>query len=318
MIGQTLEKLYGAHSINGTDLWREVEQHGRASNHKQRFLRADGSEFWGSVSAHFLQYGGRTCLIAGVADITDLFLAQRATEAASMAKSKFLSNMSHAMRTPLTDIIGYAELLQESPAAAAQPLPGATELGRIRESGRHLLAMIDTVLDYSLLDTGNLQVERVPVAVSPLIADVVTVAQPLAERYSNWLTVPEIPQASVLGDGTRLKQVLLCLLSNAAKFSGRSEIGLFVRPHGSEHLDFQVRDQGRGMSPAELERALEPFGAADGPIPPAGGTGLSLALSRGLCARMGGQLLIDTEPGKGSRFTVRLALAPASAQGAAP
>ncbi len=308
VVGQTLEKLYGAHSIDGTALWQQVEQHGSARNHKLRFLRADGTEFWGSVSAHYLQYGGRTCLIAGVADITDLFLAQRATQAASTAKSKFLSNMSHAMRTPLTDIIGYAELLQESGGGAALP---SAELGRIRDSGLHLLTMIDTVLDYSRLDTGDLQVERTPVEVAPLIAEVLTVAGPLVERSSNWLTVPEIPQLTVLADRTRLKQVLLCLFSNAAKFSGRDEVALFVRPHDNEHLDIQVRDQGRGMSPAELERALEPFGAADGPIPPAGGTGLSLALSRGLCECMGGQLIIDTAPGRGSRFTVRLRLAPA-------
>jgi PAS domain S-box-containing protein len=315
VVGQTLEKLYGAHSIDGVDLWQEVEQHGRASNHKLRFLRADGTEFWGSVSAHFLQYGGRTCLIAGVADVSDLFLAQQATQAASMAKSKFLSNMSHAMRTPLTDIIGYAELLQESGSGSAGSAAAASELGRIRESGLHLLTMIDTVLDYSLLDTGDLTVERAPVDVVPLIEEVLTIAQPLVERYGNWLTVPEIPAATVLADRTRLKQTLLCLFSNAAKFSGRSEIALFVRLHGEKHLDFQVRDEGSGMSPAELERALEPFGTADGPIPPAGGTGLSLALSRGLCECMGGQMLIDTGPGKGSRFTVRLALAPTSPQG---
>jgi PAS domain S-box-containing protein len=310
VVGQTLEKLYGAHSINGTDLWQEVEQHGSARNHKQRFLRADGSEFWGSVSAHFLQYGGRTCLIAGIADITDLYLAQRATQAASDAKSKFLSNMSHAMRTPLTDIIGYAELLQE--AGGGEPARGDVELGRIRESGLHLLTMIDTVLDFSRLDAGDLNVERVPVEIAPLIAEVLTVAHPLVERSSNWLTVPEVPAETVLGDRTRLKQVLLCLFSNAAKFSGRSEIALFVRPHDGGRLDIQVRDEGRGMSAAELERALEPFGAADGPIPPAGGTGLSLALSRGLCERMGGELVIDTEPGHGSRFTIRLPLAPST------
>ncbi len=318
IIGQSLEKLYGAHSIDGTGLWQEVVERGSVRNHQQRFLRADGREFWGSVSAHFLEYGGRTCLIAGIADITDLFLAQRATQAASAAKSKFLSNMSHAMRTPLTDIIGYAELLQEGVVASADPALGREELGRIRESGKHLLTMVDTVLDFSRLDVGNLEVERLPVAVAPLVAEVLTVARPLVERSSNWLTVPEVPELTVLGDRTRLKQVLMCLLSNAAKFSGRGEIALFVRPLESGQLDIQVRDQGRGMTPVELARALEPFGAADGPIPPAGGTGLSLALSRGLCERMGGELLIDSAPGRGSRLTIRLPLAPSFTPEASP
>jgi len=308
IVGQPFDKLYGAHSINGADLWQEVEQHGSTKNRKLRFLRADGSEFWGSVSAHFLQYGGRTCLIAGVADITDLYLAQRATQAASTAKSKFLSNMSHAMRTPLTDIIGYAELMLESGASPAVHARSGEELRSIRESGRHLLTMIDTVLDYSRLDTGELQIQCAPVDIAPLIAEVLTVASPLVERSSSWLAVPEIPPATVLADRTRLKQILLCLFSNAAKFSGRAEIALFIRPHDQSHLDIQVRDKGRGMTPAELARALEPFGAADGPIPPAGGTGLSLALSRGLCERMGGQFIVDTTPGKGSRFTLRLPL----------
>ena len=306
LVGQSLEKLYGAHSIDGAALRDAVEQHGHVVDHEVRFLRADGSEFWGRVSAHHLQYDGRTCLIAGVSDITDLRRAQAATEAASAAKSQFLSNMSHAMRTPLTDIIGYAELLIESAGDPAPPGEVREEVRHIRDSGTRLLGMIDTVLDFSRLNEGRLQIGTEPVALDELLKEVRLVAEPLVERYNNWLTLPATVPGTVQADRTRLKQVLLCLISNAAKFSGRAEVSVLARPHGDGWIDIQVRDQGRGMSALELERAFSPFGGAAGPIPPAGGTGLSLALSRGLCEGMGGELLAESTPGQGSRFTVRL------------
>ena len=306
IVGQTLEKLYGAHSVDGEELWRTVEQNGRVRDREVRFLRADGAEFWGRVSAHYVQYGGRSCLIAGVADVTDLYVAQRTTAAASAAKSRFLSNMSHAMRTPLTDIIGYAELLLESRKGA--PGDAATELGRIRDSGRHLLGMIDTVLDYSRLDAGELPVAREPVPLRALADDVRAAAHAVAGRHDNWLTVGDVPDVSVVADATRLKQVLLRLISNAAKFSSRKEIGLAFAREG-EHIAIHVRDHGCGMSEEDLQRAFEPFGAAGGPIPPAGGTGLSLALSRRLCERMGGEFAAESRPGHGARFTLRLPLA---------
>jgi PAS domain S-box-containing protein len=309
LVGQTLAKLYGALSVGGEALWQEVAEHGRASNREIRFLRADGSEFWGRVSAHYLQYGGRSCLIAGVHDVTDLYEAQRATEAASAAKSRFLSNMSHAMRTPLTGIIGYADLLLEARG------PHAAEAQRIRESGLQLLAMIDTVLDYSRLAAGELQLACEPVAVRALLAEVEPAARALAERNDNWLQLGDVPDAQVQADPTRLKQVLLRLVANAARASHRQEIGLVVQGVEPGFLDLQVRDKGRGMNEAELARALEPFGAADGPIPPAGGTGLNLALSRGLVERMGGRFLIETRPGEGARFTLRLPLVQADLTG---
>jgi len=315
LVGQPLGKLYGAHSIDGHALWREIAERRGTANQEVRFLRADGSAFWGRVSARNLRYAGSSCLIAGVADVTDLYQAQQSTAASSAAKSRFLSNMSHAMRTPLTDSIGYAELWLEAQGGNPQA-PGAREAEHIRDAGLRLLAMIDTVLDYSRMDAGELQVVREPVAVAPLIEEIRTVARPLARRHGNWLTVPDVPDAMILADRTRLKQVLMCLLGNATKFSGRQEIGLYVRLHARRHLDIQVRDQGRGMTPEELERALQPFGAAGGTIPPAGGTGLSLALSRGLVERMGGELSVQTAPGQGARFTLRFPVAQAVPAGA--
>jgi PAS domain S-box-containing protein len=305
VVGRRMETLYGAHSIDGEALSRELAEDGSVSNHELRFIRADGGEFRARVSARKLRYQDSTCFIAGVADVSDLYEAQEAIAATSAAKSRFLSNMSHAMRTPLTDTIGYAELLIE-----AQPHGGtAAEAERIRDAGHHLLTMIDTVLDYSRLDAGELEVRRERVPLQPLIEEVRTMSRPLIARQGNWLTLPEVPDVEVLGDRTRLKQVLMVLLANAAKFSGRQEVALFIRPHEDRWIDLQVRDHGPGMDAQALERAFQPFGAAGGRIPPAGGTGLSLALARGLASAMGGELLVQSEPGQGSRFTVRLPLA---------
>lgn len=303
LVGQSLQKLYGAHSIDGEAVVDAVSLHGSVSNREVRFLRADGAEFVGRVSAQDLRYGGRTCMIAGVADVTDLHEVQRATQAVSAAKSRFMRSLSHGMRTQLTDIIGYADLLIETPRgerAAAQ------EAVRIRDSGNRLLGMLDTVMDYSRLDTGELEVRTAPVELAPLLAEVRLVAEPLTERKGNWLAVAGADGVWVMADRTRLKQVLLQLISNATKYSGREAIAVHIRPWGGAHVDIQVRDKGRGMTRQALQQALDPFGRGGAPLPASGGTGLGLAVSRGLCERMGGHFLAESEPGQGSSFTLRL------------
>ena len=257
-------------------------------------------EFWGRVSAHHLQYGGRTCLIAGVADISDLRDAQAATLAASDAKSQLLSNVGHVMRTPLTDIIGYADLLIESAADPVDPPALVVEAGRIRESGLTLLGMINALLDHSALETGTIEMRIEPVELTPLVAEVRTVVRPMLARRGNHLTVPEFPALRVLADRTRLKQALLYLVSHADSSVASSEIGLFIKPAAQGGLELMVRDTGAGMTPEALARALQPFDATLGRVAPAlGDLGLNLAISRGLCERMGGVFTADATPGRG-------------------
>ncbi|TFY96458.1 ATP-binding protein [Ramlibacter rhizophilus] len=311
VIGQRMEKLYGAHSIDGEVLKRAVVEQGAVRDHELQFLRADGREFRGRVSAQQLVYEGRTCLIAGVADVTDLHEAQRATAAVSETKSRLLSNMGHALRTPLTDTIGYAELWLES--AGGAEAAGAREAQRIRDAGRRLLDMVDTVLDFSRLEAGELQLAREPVALAPLLSELRTVARSLASQHGSWLVAPDVPELTVMGDRTRIKQVLMVLLNNAARFSNRQEITLVARRAEGDQVEIQVRDKGPGMDPEALARALQPFGAL-GALPAEGGTGLSLALAVRLCERMGGQLLVHSEAGRGSRMSVRLPLAAAGVQ----
>jgi PAS domain S-box-containing protein len=310
VVGLSLQRLYGAHSVDGEALRDALTRNGEVSDHEVRFLRANGVEFWGRVSAHHLQYGGRTCLIAGVVDISDLRDAQSATAAASAAKSRFLSNVSHVMRTPLTDIIGYADLLIETAADKGNPPGLVVEAGHIRVSGLTLLGMIDTLLDHSAMETGELELHVEPVDLVPLVAEVRVAASPMTAPRGNSLIVPEVPAVQLVADRIRLKQVLLYLVSQANGSNRSSEIGLFIKPAADGFVELMVRDNGPGMTREELARALQPFDATLGPVAPAvGDLGLDLSLSRGLCERMGGVFIAESAPGRGSRFTVRLPLA---------
>ncbi|MFY8084324.1 MAG: ATP-binding protein [Rubrivivax sp.] len=301
LVGQSLLKLYSAHSVDGEAFGQSVLQHGVASGQELRFVRADGGEFWGLVSANPLQFGGEACQIAGVADVTDLHRARAAIEAASTSKLRFLKDLSHSIRTQLNDIMGYAELMIDMGAGDVR------EAARIRDSGATLLGSLESFIDYVRLDSGELSLNLEPVALKPLIAEVRLVAGPLAQRHANWLTLTEVPDVLVRADRLRLKQALLHLLSNASKFSGREAITLRCRVDGAL-LHIEVGDRGSGMTAEELARALEPFGGTEAGAEPAGAKGLSLALSRRLCERMGGRLTGESVPQHGSRFTISLLL----------
>ncbi|MEO6030936.1 MAG: ATP-binding protein [Burkholderiaceae bacterium] len=319
LTGLSMQRLYGAHSVNGEALRDALTRDGAVSDHELRFLRADGVEFWGRVSAHHLQYSGRTCLIAGVVDISDLRDAQTATAAASQAKSRFLSNVGHVMRTPLTDIIGYADLLIEAAADPVDPPDVVVEAGRIRESGLTLLGMIDALLDHAALETGDIEMQLEPVELEPLVAELRTAVRPMLARRANHLTVSEIPAVRVMADRTRLKQALLYLVSHANGNGRRSEIGLFIKPAIDGALDLMVRDIGAGMPFDTSTPAPQPLDATLGRVAPAiGDLGLNLSISRGLCERMGGTFIAERAPDKGSRFTVRLPLATVPATAGEP
>jgi signal transduction histidine kinase len=313
VVGLSITRLYGAHSVDGEALQEALRRDGEVRDHEVRFLRASGTEFWGRVSAHHLQFGGRTCLIAGVIDISDLREAQITTLAASNAKSRFLSNVSHAMRTPLTDIIGYADLLTET-MADSDAATSIEQAGHIRDSGLVLLAMINDLLDFSSIETDELRVHLEPVKAHALVAEVKTAARQIMARAGKTLTVPEAPLVEVMADRLRLKQVMLRLLSHASRSKDASEIGLFATVAPDGFLEILVRDNGTGLTSNELDLALQPFKGTQEAAPPAAGDlGLELALSRGLCERMGAEFIAESAPGRGSRYRVRLPLVPAVA-----
>lgn len=314
LVGLSMQRLYGAHSVDGEDLSQALHRDGHASDREVRFLRADGSEFWGRVSANHLQYEGRTCLIAGVTDVSDLRSAQATTAAASAAKTRLLSSIGHAMRTPLTDIIGYAEWLIEAGAEARDAHEVARDAGRIRDSGLALLGMIDTVLDHASLEAGTLPMQIEPVALHSVLDEVRTAARPALLHRGNSLSVDLAGHASVLADRTRLKQLLLTLVSRANRAPAPLTVFVFARPPADGRVELQVRDDGPGLRPDELQHALAPLSGLPGALSPAaGGPGLELALARGLTERMGGRFAAESELGRGSRFSVLLPLAPAAA-----
>jgi len=231
-------------------------------------------------------------------------------EVASSHKSQFLANMSHELRTPLNAVIGVTEMLLED----ARDLGREDEvepLSRVLNAARHLLALINDILDLSKIEAGRMElaVEQVPVA--PLINDLVSTIEPLAKKNGNQIVVDLQPDVgSVRADPMRLRQVLLNLASNANKFTDKGAIKIRVRRQTVDHvpwIDLVVTDSGIGMSPQQVARLFQDFVQVDSSSTRKyGGTGLGLAISRRLARLMGGDIFVESEPGHGSTFTIRL------------
>jgi signal transduction histidine kinase len=228
---------------------------------------------------------------------------------ASQHKSQFLANMSHELRTPLNAIIGYSEILQEEIEEAGQDRL-TPDLRKIEHSGRHLLGLINEVLDLSKIEAGKLELNYEPVNLSRLIDEVIGTAGQLAEKNRNRLVVEGADGIGPLtADPMRLKQILLNLLSNACKFTQEGEVALRARrvADGREWIELAVADTGIGMTAEQQGKLFQDFTQADSLTARRyGGTGLGLALSRKLARLMGGDVTVTSEAGKGSVFTVRL------------
>ena len=250
--------------------------------------------------------GERVGAMALYHDVRELLGARRAAEMANKSKSEFLANMSHELRTPLNAIIGYSELLREQAAddGADTMVP---DLEKIRAAGRHLLSLINGVLDLSKIEAGRMELYVEAFDVKTMVDEVVTTAQPLVEKNGNTLAVEcPVGAGEARADVTKMRQVLLNLLSNAAKFTERGEVRLSVRRNGTE-IFYEVRDSGIGMTPEQLAKLFEAFAQAEKSTSKRfGGTGLGLAISRQFCRLMGGDITVASEPGRGTAFTVRV------------
>jgi PAS domain S-box-containing protein len=250
--------------------------------------------------------GRRVGLMALYHDITELLRARRDAEAANSAKSQFLASMSHELRTPLNAIIGYSEMLQEDAADRGESA-SVPDLQKIHSAGKHLLALINDVLDLSKIEAGKMQLYLETFDVAPLVEQVASTVRPLVEKNANRLAVRCAADLGTMhSDVTRIRQVLLNLLSNASKFTDHGLITLDVERAGPEVM-FRVRDTGIGMTPEQLGRLFEAFSQAEASTAAKyGGTGLGLAISRRFCQLMGGDVDVTSEVGTGSTFTVRL------------
>jgi signal transduction histidine kinase/CheY-like chemotaxis protein len=232
--------------------------------------------------------------------------ANRQLRAANAAKSEFLSRMSHELRTPLNAILGFGQLLElDAPSPEQQD-----SVGQILTAGKHLLRLINEVLDLAAIEAGRLPLSLEPVAVDEVVAETVGLIRPLADQRGILLEGPARScQAHVVGDRQRLKQVLLNLLANAVKYNHQGgSVQLTCRPVDGERLQIMVTDTGPGIDPVALGRLFMPFERVDGQDPGVEGTGLGLPLSKRLAEAMGGTLQLTTGIGQGSSFWVELPL----------
>ena len=272
----------------------------------------------GSVSGDpFFDPSGRFLGYRGTArDITKQVLAERslraakdAAEAANLAKSQFLANISHELRTPLNAILGFSEMLERGLAGPVEPKQ-QEYAGLVHQSGQHLLNIINDILDLAHVDSGRFELrEEGRVDPRRIIDACVSLMSDRANRAALCLSTEiEDHLPLLVADPTRLKQILLNLISNAIKFTKPGGSVLVAGRHGADRgIAFEVRDTGLGMTPDEIEIALEPFGQVDaGLAREQEGTGLGLPLARRLAELHGGSLQIDSEKGLGTTVTVTL------------
>ncbi len=235
--------------------------------------------------------------------------AQYNAEEANRSKSEFLANMSHELRTPLNAIIGYSEMLAEDAEDCGQDdfIP---DLQKIRGSGKHLLGLINSVLDLSKVEAGKMELYRETFEIEPMIQSIAATIHPLAEKNFNTLEINCSKEIGSLNtDQTKLRQSLLNLLSNACKFTPNGFISLSVKTDqqlgGS--IYFEVSDTGIGMTPEQLEKIFQAFTQADASTTRKyGGTGLGLTLTKQFVTLMGGDVTVESEVGQGTTFTIRL------------
>ncbi len=254
-------------------------------------------------------------------DVTELLKARRDAEDANSAKSQFLANMSHELRTPLNAILGYSEMLQEL-AEDVDQLDFVPDLQKIHSAGRHLLTLINDVLDLSKIEAGKMELVVERFDVDNLVDEVATTIRPLINKNANQLEVNCADNVGTMNsDLTRIRQILLNLLSNASKFTEHGTIKLGVHRDGgaktgAEDVVFSVTDSGIGMTEEQMAKLFEAFSQAEASTSRRyGGTGLGLAISRRFCQMMGGDISVESKPGSGSTFTVRL---PVEVDGHAP
>ena len=305
------------------------------SKFESQIYRRDGSTIWISENARSIcDASDRVLYYEGtVIDITHRKLAEsamqsalEAAESANRAKSTFLANMSHELRTPLNAIIGYSEMLKEE-AEESGDETFVPDLEKICGAGKNLLSMINDILDISKIEAGRMDLYLETFDIYALIESAVATARPLVEKNGNTVEMYCPDNLDTMhADMTKVRQVLLNLLSNAAKFTKNGKIAIGVERikneqlrmlnqeescqiliSNSEFLSFRVTDTGIGMTEDQLQRVFQPFTQADASTTRQyGGTGLGLAISQRFCQMMGGSIEANSELGNGTTFTVLL------------
>ena len=229
---------------------------------------------------------------------------------ASQHKSQFLANMSHELRTPLNSIIGLTQMLTEhAPRFGSEK--ALEPLERVLNAGRHLLALINDILDLSKIEAGRMEFHLESFPLKPLIEDVAKTIEPMAMKNGNRIVIDcRLELGMIHADQTRIRQALLNLASNANKFTEKGTVTIAARPQrndGRDWITIAVADTGIGMTGEQMGKLFQEFSqASSATASKYGGTGLGLAISRRFCQMMGGDITVESEPGRGSTFTVRL------------
>ena len=292
---------------------------GSSVRREVRMRRVDGSEFWARLNGRAIDPGDLSRgVVWTIDDITDeraaadaMQEARRIAEDAAKTKSDFLANMSHEIRTPMNAIIGMAHLALKAELDPRQ----ADYIRKIQQSGHHLLGIINDILDFSKIEAGKLSIEATDFELSRVLDNVaVLIGEKAAAKGLELINevAPDVPDALV-GDPLRLGQILVNYCNNAVKFTDKGEIAIRVRRIEDTARDillrFEVADTGIGLSPEQKEKLFKSFSQADTSTTRRyGGTGLGLAISKNLAELMGGEVGVESEPGRGSTFwfTVRL------------
>lgn len=315
-------------AVGREDAWLQA----RLAEHRDPVgprLQQRGSDFWVQVAERTTQEGGR---VAVFTDVTELKkgeeeLAKARDEAikANNAKSDFLASMSHELRTPLNAIIGYSELLLDEAEEEGQE-GYVPDLKKIQAAGKHLLALINDVLDLSKIEAGKIDLYFETFDVRRMIDEIASTITPLAEKNRNRLVAHCADDIGDMhSDLTKIRQSLFNLLSNACKFTQAGTVTLEaarVAGDGGDEIRFTVSDEGIGMTPEQVDKVFEAFTQAESSTTRNyGGTGLGLAITKNFCQLLDGDITVMSEPGKGSSFVIRLpavAAAPAEAPEAMP
>jgi PAS domain S-box-containing protein len=323
-IGHARESLLGKSDYDffpeseADEFWakdEEVFDSGQGNLNEEDFTSADGeTHFIQTKKTPFRAADGSQMLVGVIHDITERKRFETAREAAltearrlAKARSDFIAHMSHELRTPLNTILGYAQMLEWDAGLDARQ---NEEVGMIRASGEHLLALIEDILDLARIEAGKFTLDLGDVSL-PHLLDFVAGVTALRAQQKGIAFVCEFAvdlPSGVRGDEKRLRQVLLNLLANAVKFTDHGQVMLDVRRIGMDRLAFVVEDTGIGIPSADIETIFQPFEQSQAVGHREGGTGLGLAICRQLVRLMGGEIYVESRVGVGSRFSFELSL----------
>jgi PAS domain S-box-containing protein len=321
LVGQAVGRLLELPPVNGAPVdvvaFFTASTQVAGQSHEVAGRRKQGGTVPLEVSVGLVQTDSQRLFTLSLHDLTqrkraeaDILQARDAAEASSRAKSQFLAMMSHELRTPLTIIIGHSEMLLEDAAEAGHE-DLVPDLQQVHTHSKHLLTLINDLLDMSKIEAGKVHLFLEEFDVRAVVGEVATTVQPLLTANGNTLDIALLPNLGTMcADVTRFKQCLLNLLSNACKFTKQGQVRLTADRTtlvDQDWIKFRVTDTGIGMTPEQLKRIFETFTQADlSTTRKYGGTGLGLSITRRLCRLMGGDVFVESTPGKGSTFTIKL------------